>query len=59
MSARRAYISNKCWSNRTGGVTKIDLLSLIFMGANTLAMLHIDSRQRVQLLALGSNVDVA
>ena len=46
------------WLNRTGGITELDLLSLIFMGANTLAMLHIDSQQRVQLLALGSNVDV-
>ncbi|KIM60448.1 hypothetical protein SCLCIDRAFT_9721 [Scleroderma citrinum Foug A] len=42
------------WSNRTGGITELDLLSLIFMGANTLAMLHIDSQQRVQLLALGT-----
>jgi len=59
VSTRRAYISfNMRWSNHAGRTTELNLRSLTFMGANTLAMLHIDSQLRSQLLALGINIDV-
>lgn len=41
----------------TGRTTELNLLGLAFVGVNTLALLHIDFQQRIQLLARDINVD--